>query len=263
VEAQLLLANASYPAGSRSRHKGHRPGHQPRPEPESKLHCPWGDAACQRKNAEAETAFQRAISLDLTNVRAHIAYGYYLWATRQLPAAEEELKAALELDPNGPLANRLLVMLYISTGRSPKAEPYLKTLAKSGPDAVLNLADYYTAANRLDEALAALRPLVSSQGVGRLARLRMASIAFMQGRKDEANRSVDDLLKNDPNNPAALLVKARFLLAENRLERRWYALARRWLLTREARWPNSSWAGCTSSCTTPRRRSKRSTWSSS
>src|SRR5688572_4879629 len=66
---------------------------------------------------QAEAAFRQAIAVDPKSVDAKLALANFLWAAERQPEAEASLKEALAQQPQHLLANRMLGLLYISTGR--------------------------------------------------------------------------------------------------------------------------------------------------
>ncbi len=167
----------------------------------------------------AETAFTEAVGLQPRSVDARIALASFYWLRRRTAEAEQALKAALEIDPTSALVNRALAAFFIQTGRPADAEGYLKRLADRGDSqSRLALADYYTSMRRWADATAILTVLEGDKSHALAASLRLATIAYADRRTTEAHRIVDDLLARGGTPSQALLLKARFLLAENRTE---------------------------------------------
>jgi tetratricopeptide (TPR) repeat protein len=164
---------------------------------------------------EAEAAFKKAIEADPKSVIALLAYSNFLIAADRGQEAEASVKQALTIDPKNPLANRALAALYMGSNRREEAEPVLKTLADGGdPASRLQLADYYLGMNRPNDALPLLEALAKDNTHLAESKARIAAIQFAQGKKAEANKTVDDVLAKQPNNPMLLLAKARLLLAD-------------------------------------------------
>src|SRR5262249_3911173 len=70
---------------------------------------------------EDEAAFRKAIDLDSSSVNAHLALANFLWAAGRRSEAEQETGRALSVQPRHLLANRMLGVLYIATGRPKEA----------------------------------------------------------------------------------------------------------------------------------------------
>jgi tetratricopeptide (TPR) repeat protein len=165
---------------------------------------------------ESEAAFRKAVEVDPGSAEAQTSLGFYLWATGRMHEGEEQFKAALALDPKADRANRAMAMAYLSSRRAKLAEPYLKTLAESSVLDRVRLADYYVSLSRLKDAREVLVSAMSDPTWGRRATLEVATIDYDEGRKLDAHKVVDAVLTRTPNDADALLIKARFLIAEGR-----------------------------------------------
>ena len=174
------------------------------------------------KGTDAEAAFRKAVALNPKAAASHLSLASYLWVSGRLPEAEQALKQALTLEPTNVLAHRGLATLYIATRRAPLAEPHLKALAEQdnspGRTATLTLADYYIAINKPEAAMNVLDGLSQSKDAGSGAQTRVAAIKYVKEGKAAGNRVIDDLLARDPANVPGLLVKARFQIAEGKLD---------------------------------------------
>jgi putative PEP-CTERM system TPR-repeat lipoprotein len=167
------------------------------------------------RGPEAEAAFKKAIEADPKSVIALLAYSNFLIATDRGQEAEASIKQALAIDAKNPLANRALAALYMGSNRREDAEPVLKTLAEGGDaSSRMQLADYYLGMNRPNDALPLLEALAKDSTHLAEAKARIAAIQFAQGKKPEANKTVDEVLAKQPNNAMLLLAKARLLLAD-------------------------------------------------
>ncbi len=170
---------------------------------------------------DAEAAFRKAVETNPNLPDVHIALANYLWAAGRAEEAEQSLKKALELDPKNLLAHRALAMFYMSRGRALEAEPHMKALAEHDTSASarwkLALADYYVSINRPDEAAGLLEEIAKNKDAYSAARARTRRAGVRATRTTaEANKEIDDVLKRDPKNVPALLVKSRFLSADGK-----------------------------------------------
>jgi tetratricopeptide (TPR) repeat protein len=104
----------------------------------------------------------------------------------------------------------------------PAAEPYLRAAAETdstpGAPLKLALADYYVSMNRKDAASTLLNELAKRPASRSAARTRLAVLAYDRKNRDEAHRQIDAVLERDPRHAPAVLVKARFLLAEGKTD---------------------------------------------
>ncbi len=168
----------------------------------------------------AEETFRKAVAMAPRSLNAHLALGNYLWSARRLDEAEHEFQQALALNPSDPLANHALATLYLVTDRVGEAEPYFKNMAANPTNRSgrLRLADYYVAISRPHDAVLVLEDVAKDQSLHGAAEVRLAAIAYAEGHHDEAHQRIGDLLKREPANPDALIVRARFLLLEDKLD---------------------------------------------
>jgi tetratricopeptide (TPR) repeat protein len=166
---------------------------------------------------QADAAFQKAVTLSPGSLPARLAYAQYLMATERAMEAEAQLKAAFDIDPPNPLINRILAVYYISGGRPQLAEPHLVHLAsETDPAARLSLAQLYLASNRVDEGTALLERLAGEDATSEVATLLLARVAFARGDRPAAHARVQRVLDRFPDSPRALVVRAAFLMLENK-----------------------------------------------
>jgi tetratricopeptide (TPR) repeat protein len=174
------------------------------------------------RNADAEAAFRKAVDLAPKDPRAQLALASFFWSNRRFAEAEQRLKNVLSLDARNVRAHRALAVLYGATRRAPLAEPHLKALADQdkspGHRASLVLADYYVLHNRHDDAMKVLGGIATDKSSQSAAQTRIAALRYRDAGKAEGNRAIDEVLARDPKNVAALLLKARFQVAENKLD---------------------------------------------
>jgi putative PEP-CTERM system TPR-repeat lipoprotein len=168
----------------------------------------------------AEKAFKQAIEIDPTSTYAHLALGRFLAGAGRAAEAEASFKKAYELDPKNSMTGRALAAFYMTSNRPAEAEPYLKAIAVASKDPAptIALADYYIAVQRVDEAVALLNKVAGVQEAYVDARVRLASIDYARKKTADAHKTIDEVLAKDPREPRALLVKARFLIAEKRVD---------------------------------------------
>ena len=169
---------------------------------------------------EAEVAFKRAVEAAPSSSVAQLSLASFYWTTGRLAAAEPALTRAVALDPQNVTAQRALMTYYLSTGRVKEAEAPLKAVAetlKTVPSR-LALADYYLVARRTSDAKTLLKSIAeTADGFGG-ATIRLAALDYEEHRVAEAHSQIDMVTAKEPRNVEALLVKARFLLVENKID---------------------------------------------
>lgn len=171
----------------------------------------------QRTNAEA--TFKRAAETNPKSIDARLSLANLFWATRDMAAAERELKAAHVIDPSNPLVNRALGLLHLATKRTAEAEPYLVAYADAEPAfGHITLANYYVTTNRTSDARRVLERAASVGSARVEAATRLAELDLLEGKTAEATKRVDDLLKESPKAANALVLKARILSDQRQYE---------------------------------------------
>jgi len=166
----------------------------------------------------AEKAFKKAVALAPNDVDAYLNLGNFYRAVRRLPEAEKTLMQAYMLQPKWVRVNQAIALLKLSENRAAEAEPYLKAVVEISkePKVRLELADFYLGMGRSEDAVKTLESLAAEKANYAEANIRIAMIRFSENNREEANRIIDEVLKREPQNPGALTVKGRLLLAENR-----------------------------------------------
>jgi tetratricopeptide (TPR) repeat protein len=168
----------------------------------------------------AEKAFKRAVALGPQKAQPHLALASFYWATARWPDAEEELTAALTAEPDNPLAHRTAAAFYLATKRSGRAEEHLRRVfdITKTPDAAITVADYYVSQNREDAARRLLEPLAKDPKTAAAANIRLAVLDQATGHPAEAKDRLESVIKSDPRQLTALLIKSGFLLKDGKTE---------------------------------------------
>jgi tetratricopeptide (TPR) repeat protein len=169
----------------------------------------------------AEEAFKKAVQLSPASVPARLTLATFYLSARRAADAEDAFKETLRLDPKNPAANRALSLFYVATHRFQEAERYLKTVADApgATTARLELADYYLMTARPTEAEQVLNMVGADNAKAHAgAQSRLAAVEYAEGKKPQAYARLNDLLTRQPKYAPALLIKARFLRTEHRID---------------------------------------------
>jgi tetratricopeptide (TPR) repeat protein len=166
---------------------------------------------------EAEVAFRKAVEVAPRSVEAIHALAAFYVRTSRLGEAEGWLRKAVEIAPSLPESHRRLALLLVATGRAAEAEAPLQTVAAStrAVPAELALADYYFNQRRDEEAIGVLARTARTAAGFVHARIRLARIRFVQRKANEAHAALTDVLRQEPKNIEALMLRAQFELAED------------------------------------------------
>lgn len=175
----------------------------------------------QSRQAEAEAAYQRAVSTAPKSPLPRLALASFYWVTAREAEAERTYREAVALDPKDPLANRAMAAFLTGSGRFEEAEPFIRVLAdqeiSDDGSQRLMLIDYYIAGNRLKDAAAVLANVGPTLQRTPAVQLRSAFLSYSKGDTAQAHRIVDELLTKNSRDAEALVVKARFVASEGKL----------------------------------------------
>ena len=167
---------------------------------------------------ESEASLREAVRLAPQSVNAHIALGSLHWSSGRLKDAEAELQRALELETANAAANRALALFYMASDRAAQAEPLWKMVAQAPNGDPFALVDYYVSQGRLKDAERELRGLGAKPALAGAAQLRLSAVLYSLGDRNGAHQTLNDVLARDSRNLSALRLRARFLLAEQKLD---------------------------------------------
>jgi putative PEP-CTERM system TPR-repeat lipoprotein len=169
---------------------------------------------------QAHAAFTKALEIDPTSVPAHLALANFQWSTGDTAAAEQTLNKAYAIDPRHRLTNRVLASFHTIAGRAADAERHLKFVAEESktPGAALALADFYIAQQRPGEAREILEAIAKRGRARADVETKLADLEYSQGQTAAAAQRLGRVLSREPNNPAALLLRAEWALRERQWE---------------------------------------------
>lgn len=161
---------------------------------------------------KAEETFQRAISVNNNSALAHTEYAKFLAMMNRPAEAETELVKAVEVEPANRDSRFVLASFYLVNKRLDKAEEAFKALAdldKDKPESRTVLADFYSSINRHDEAVRIYQEVLAKSPDYTQGRYRLGEILLMRGDSQGANAQIEEVLKKDPRDRQALLLRAR------------------------------------------------------
>lgn len=169
---------------------------------------------------EAESALREAIDSAPASAGARVALASLLAGQQRGAEAEKVLQEALAKEPKNLFANRMLAELYMATNRTSEAERPLKVIVEASADSQprFQLASYYVAAGRIQDATDLFTALSKDPTTFAEAESRLAALEYSQKKPAEAHKRLDALLVRIPNYPLALTMRAEWLLQENKLD---------------------------------------------
>jgi tetratricopeptide (TPR) repeat protein len=165
--------------------------------------------------AKADEIFRRAVSVNEQSALAHDEYAKFLVQAGRTDQAEAEFRRAVEVEPGNRDARFILASFYLVNKQLDKAEEAYKGLAeldKDKPEGRYILADFYSSVGRYDEAIGIYQEIMGRSPDYTRGRYRMAEIMLQRGDARAATDQVDQVLKANPRDMQALLLRSRIHL---------------------------------------------------
>jgi len=171
----------------------------------------------QGKLEEARVAFDKSTSKSAMAFADQVARGLINLQLQDFAAAQIDATALLEVSPNDPVANYLQGMLDFENKLYRKAITKLllaEPAAQQFPLALYYLSKGYLIENDLDPAEKFARMFVKSQPDDSGGRKLLAAILILQNKLDDALEKLQPVLDHNPEEVAALNIKANALLLD-------------------------------------------------
>lgn len=171
---------------------------------------------------KADTFFENATAEQPKNHDLWRSWAQFHVGKRDLDRAEAVLRKAVEAFPSESRRTQdLLAFLASARGFSVAEKAYQQAIADKPRDMALRfgLASLYRQANRVPQAQAVLREIAQraedpASELG--AKGQLAGYALATGRHDEARTLVEEVLKANPRDNTALLLRGRLALRDGR-----------------------------------------------
>src|SRR5262249_31806225 len=140
------------------------------------------------------------------NAQAHALLGQKYALTKDKEKAIEELRKAVELDPQRVETHTALAAVLLSVGRTVDAETAGKKAIQANPrsmEAHLALGQFYLAQGKVAQAEAELRTGCELDSYAVMPRLLLARIYTTTGRLTDAEKAYEELKVVAPDDPQA------------------------------------------------------------
>ena len=172
----------------------------------------------------AEEQMRAVITLKPRELALRTQLAMHFARAHNLDAAQKVLEDAVrdyahDKDPSRADAARLTLADFISAERSrADGEKLLRSFIAAEPDNAplrFGLAALLQRSGAVDDAIATYREVIKRQSTaapGLTARNRIAAIQLTQGHVDEANKLIDEVLRTNPRDDDALLMRANIEL---------------------------------------------------
>lgn len=169
----------------------------------------------------AEAVFKQAADANPGSEAALLNLGGFYSSQRKFAQSEAQMEAASKLAPRNPLPRLMLANNYAAEGNFAQAEKIcaeLKTIAPDDPRAYRALAQFYKSTGQRAKELAELQALSGSKPKDGWVKGNLAETLLDLKRVDEALGPVQELLKANANDPGALLLNGRILIAQRKYQ---------------------------------------------
>jgi tetratricopeptide (TPR) repeat protein len=159
-----------------------------------------------QKYPEAATSLRRVID-EQPNAAAHVLLGTAYLAQRQSELARSEFLQALQVDAQYTPARSQLSALYLAAGEDENAAREAKVVLEQQPDDLrvrLVLVEALARLKRVHEAREALRPIVVTDQMTPIVRLKIAQLYRRTRDSKSAAPILAKLLEQNPNDAAVM-----------------------------------------------------------
>ena len=170
------------------------------------------------QDADAEAVLRQAIEANPKSLQARLNAGSFYFSERNFAQTEAEVRAAAELNPRDPLPQLLLANCYVAMERFSEAEGLyarVKTIAPNDPSAYRALGSFYRSTGQREKAAAEFRSLLASKPKDDWVKANLTESLLEVNQVKEATVLSQELLKADPGNGEALLLRGRILIKEH------------------------------------------------
>ena len=169
--------------------------------------------------------YRKVVELAPNNLNYRIALAAFYARTGQLGKAEKTLRDATRIDPDKPKPYLVLADFLAKRKSLAEAEQELRTASAAHSDLYdlrFALAGLYAQAKNLGQAKAVYKALIAEKGqdpanpVGLRARDALASLYAGEGKFAQTRGLIDEVLKSNPGDNEALLLKGKIALHEGK-----------------------------------------------
>lgn len=170
---------------------------------------------------EAEQNLKHAFSLDKATNTPLMTLGGFYERQRRWPEAEKQFQVAIQLAPKDPLPRAALAGLYVNQGREDLAEKTLEEGKKDlgdNPDAYRMLGDYYLARGESTKALDEFAAISVQHPDDLQLRKTYIQLLILNDRIDDAAQLNGEILKKNPQDPAAQILQGQILLHQKKVD---------------------------------------------
>lgn len=171
-----------------------------------------------------EQVMQEIAALEPKNMLHRASLASFYARINQLDKAEKTLRDAIQESPDDEERYLLLADFMAARKGVGSAEAELLGSIKSNPKAYklrFGLAKLYEQTGAIDKVSQVYKEIIDIDGDGKdglQAKVKLAALLFRQGQRSETSRLVDEVLKENPGDNEALIIKGKLALLRNDTE---------------------------------------------
>jgi tetratricopeptide (TPR) repeat protein len=160
----------------------------------------------------AETSFKKAIDVNPKSGTAYMALGTFYQSRGRFPEAEQQFQRAIAAAPADPETRGAMARLYMAENKPDQAEAFLKKAKNDFPENSVGyrlLGDFYFANGDLDKAVAEYAAIYQQHPKDIQLKKNYIQLLILKERLPEARRLNDEILKATPDDQDAQIYKAQ------------------------------------------------------
>jgi len=166
---------------------------------------------------QAEANFKKAAEFAPKSMNAQLALGGFYQSRNRFPEAEQQFRKAISTDLKDPAPRAALVRLMMVDGKRAEAETLLKETKAALPndsEGYRMLGDFYFATGDLDKATAEYGSLFNDHPRDVQVKKNYIQLLILKNRLDEATKLNDPILKASPRDVDSLVYRGQIQLRQ-------------------------------------------------
>jgi tetratricopeptide (TPR) repeat protein len=170
---------------------------------------------------DAETNLLKAQSLDSKSTLSYMVLGALYFQQKRFADSEKQFQTAVSVTPDDPAPRAALSNLYSAQGQTAQAEQVLtdaKNQLSSNPAAYRMLGDSYIGRGQMDKSLTEFASLSAKYPNDLSVQKTYVQLLILNNRLDEAMALGDAILKKNPQDSEALILKGQIQLRQRKVD---------------------------------------------
>ena len=166
---------------------------------------------------QAENNFKKAAEVAPKAMNVQLALGGFYQSRNRFPEAEQQFRKAISTDLKDPAPRAALVRLMMAEGKRTEAETLLKETKAALPndsEGYRMLGDFYFATGDLDKATAEYGSLFNDHPRDMQVKKNYIQLLILKNRLDEATKLNDPILQASPRDVDSLVYRGQIQLRQ-------------------------------------------------